>query len=107
MQTLKQITAKLTLLITLITTVSCSGPDYERLWKCKKKNNITIEIIKLSDKTYELKFAGVSGASVSGSVEDGVLAVNMFGNVERFSIKGNELKWTGVFADECSVFEKD
>ncbi len=108
MKTTEKITSKLLLTIIALTFISCGLPDFEGVWKCKNDSNFTIIINKISDKTYELKLYGSNGSSVSGSVENDVLVINMFGNIERLSlVNENKLKWSGVFADGCNTFVKD
>ena len=106
MKTLKQLTIKFLLLIITFSFSSCGSPDFEGIWVCENDEQISLTITSISKNTYEIKFTEEAMSSVSGTVEDGVLVVPVFGNIERFSIKNGKLNWSGVFADECNVFVK-
>uniref|UniRef100_UPI004049A2E3 hypothetical protein n=1 Tax=Gelidibacter sp. TaxID=2018083 RepID=UPI004049A2E3 len=83
-----------------------NNPSFEGTWVCKKGGDIQLIIKAISKNTYEIKFDENDMEAMTGKVDDGVLVVDMFGHTERFSIKDKELKWSGVFADECNVFIK-
>ena len=104
MKTLKQFTVKFLLLTVVFSFISCGGPDFGGIWVCENDEDITLIITGISDETYEIKFTEEDMSSVSGKLEDGVLVVPVFGNIERFSIKNGKLNWSGVFADECHTF---
>lgn len=107
MKTLKQFTVKFLVLAIMASFTSCGNPDFEGIWTCKKGGDIKLIIKSISDNSYELKFDENDPSSLSGNVEDGVLVINMGGNIERFSIKSGELLWSGVFADECNLFIRE
>lgn len=104
MKTLKNFPVKLLLLSLLLSFIGCGSPDFEGIWVCENDEEISLTITSISKNTYEIKFTEEAMSSVSGTVEDGVLVVPVFGNIERFSIKNGKLNWSGVFADECNVF---
>ncbi|WP_373517148.1 hypothetical protein [Pricia sp.] len=107
MKILKAIASKLTMAIILIFSLSCGSgnPDFEGEWVCKSDKMNTIGINKIGEKTYELDFG--NNMVLSGEVNnDGVLAVEMLGNVSRFSISKGELRFSGVFADNCADYIK-
>src|SRR5690606_7851619 len=106
MKSLKQLTVKFLLLIVIFSFSSCGSPDFEGIWVCENDEEISLTITSISKNTYEIKFTEEDMSSVSGKLEDGVLVVSVFGNIERFRIKKGKLNWSGVFADECNVFVK-
>lgn len=80
------------------------SPNFEGAWECKDGSNETMTINKVSKKTYELDFG--EGVSFSGEVNDnGVLVVEMMGNVSRLAIDGKELHFSGILAP-CKDFMK-
>ena len=82
---------------------SCGGlgnSNFEGTWACNNDKNSTLKFNKIGNKTYEVDLEG--GPAFSGEVnEDGILVVEMLGNVSRFSINKGELRFSGVFADKC------
>lgn len=80
------------------------GSDFEGIWQCKDNESETLTINKIGSNTYELEFG--SEMSFSGEVnDDGVLVVEMMGNVSRLSLDGGELRFSGVLAP-CKLLKK-
>jgi len=105
-KTLKRYSSKIFLISLLLSFIGCGSPNFEGIWTCENNEETTLIITSISDNTYEIKFTEDDISSVSGKVEDDVLVVPVFGNIERFSIKNGKLNWSGVFADECHLFVK-
>lgn len=110
MKTIKAIFSKLILGIILIGLANCGNlsgnPDFEGEWVCKNDQKNTIAIKQIGKKTYELNWgtggllSDGKGVVFSGEVnEDGVLVVEMMGNISRFSIDKGELHFSGIVAD--------
>lgn len=75
---------------------ACST-NFEGVWQCKNDNSETLTINKISKNTYELEIG--EDITFSGEVnDDGVLVVEMMGNVSRLSIDGGDLRFSGVLA---------
>ncbi|TRZ46241.1 hypothetical protein [Robertkochia solimangrovi] len=79
--------------------------SFEGTWKCTEDTHEVMKITNIGKNTYELDFG--KDVAFSGEVnDDGVLVVEMMGNISRLSIDGSGLHFSGILAP-CKDYIKE
>lgn len=91
----------------LIGCISGSGhTGFEGVWQCKDGDGTTLGFDKIDNRTYQIDFG--DNVVFSGDLnDDGVLVIEMMGNLSCFSIKNDGLHFSGILADECTTYTKN